>query len=508
MKTLNHSTLLFIFIFLISACGGGVGGTGGTIDDSIETSQKTAKGTISAIDEDEGTITVNGITFKHELATIKRNNSKSDKSTLKIGQKIIAKGSDKDQDGIYEADELQIDDQLLGPISKVDLQNRIIIILKQRIKIIDSTRFEGKRFSNLIAGDYCAIFGHRKSNGIFEATLIEFIKDEFLSGQDTIHLEGIIDELDEIAGTITINGIDIELDSDEIKNHTKGDFIELEDYDFDPFISGITAPFKPPTLDDTPEITSDDVPQSPHDFIKDETLILEGIPERIMTDAGTFYIDGVQVQIPEEKLNEIIGQLGEDGRIIIEGVINKDGTLIIKNFDLKEEKDFELQGLLKPTDDRHEFQILGQTIVVNEFTVIEFKLDQIPDKLMFVIGFIDANGKKIATHIYIAEEEVHFIEGKVSVKGNETLIVSGVEIVFEETIFYVNSNQELVIEELFKVIELNQIVEIKGNYLENGVFIASSITNSSLLSAVIDPIIEITEKEVTLDSNSLSSEER
>ncbi|HWS61295.1 MAG TPA: hypothetical protein VN325_00960, partial [Steroidobacteraceae bacterium] len=106
------SILLAATAALVVACGGGGSGMSGT-STAMGSAPVMATGTITGF----GSVYVNGVHFQTTRATIRKNGQVVAQSALKVGEIAHVKGSENVSDGTGNADSVDVEENVVGPIA-------------------------------------------------------------------------------------------------------------------------------------------------------------------------------------------------------------------------------------------------------------------------------------------------------------------------------------------------------------------------------------------------------
>lgn len=386
----------FCVWFILTQIGcSGISGTGGTVDETIKPpSQKIFQGKVSQVNSKSSEIILNGVLFKHDKAEILRDSSKTEEAILP-GQIISIEAVDEDSDGVYEASKIDIDEQVVGPISSINLEFSTIEISGQVVAITESTNYSEGDLDSLVVNNYVAVFGFRGDDGILEATLIELKKGSFSSALDTIKVSGEVTAIDSENGTITIDGVEVHVDESTIKGIEIGELLTLNNLEVNTMHpSGIATNTSDPSVISTPV-----------EYEIDQEIVLEGIPRNI-TSKNIFTLNGYQIVVPVELLeNENIESV-KNKRLIIEGKFIDRKTVLVSKIKLEVTVNFELRGVLASSTEENTVIVSGEEIKIDRFTFLSFDLEEVISELdsnvsVKVNGVEDSNGVKTASTIIL-----------------------------------------------------------------------------------------------------------
>jgi len=195
------------FLVLVTACGGGGGGGGGDFaaadpppsggggGGGIGGTGLTSSGTISGT----GSIFVNGVRFDVDEAEITVNGESAGETDLGLGMVVTVKGTVDDDGANGTAERVVFEAELKGPVDSLvanaDGTTLQLTILGRRvIAERTGTVFEDVSFDSLAVGDVVEVSGYEEADGRLRATRIDR-DDDFLPGQDTVTLKGVVSGL-------------------------------------------------------------------------------------------------------------------------------------------------------------------------------------------------------------------------------------------------------------------------------------------------------------------------
>lgn len=459
---------------MISLMGcAGIGGTGGTVDETITTpKQKVFQGKVSQVNTSASEFTLNGTQFSLADATISRKAINPNSETITAGQILTVQAIDSDKDGVFEASSIEIDDQLTGPISSIDLVLNTITISGSTVSITEATSFSDKSLSTVVVGNYVAVFGFRGDTGILEATLVEILKNSFSPAIDTVKVVGEVTDVNNENGTITVDGVDINVDENDIKDIQIGDTVKLDNIEVNSNVpNGLSTQNSAPSLVAVVK-----------NYEIDTEIVLEGFPRKI-TAKNIFNLNGYQVLVPVELLKAANIESVENRKVIIEAKFVGELSVVAKSIRVEENKDFELRGLLERSNEENTVLVFSQKIQINRFTFLNFDLETVLKKtdagtssVVFVRGYVDSSGNKIATNIILKKDEtenLRSLDGKVESIANGVLKISGVSVRFNSM---VESNGLTVVgTELLASITIGDEITVFGKFTEERIFLASAV---------------------------------
>jgi hypothetical protein len=229
-------TILLAAAAALVACGGGSGMSGTTPAGSAPVM---ATGTITGF----GSIYVNGVHFKTTSATIRKNGQVVAQSALKVGEIARIKGSKNDSDGTGNAESVDVDESVVGPIATIDTTLNTLTVLGQTVKIDGGTSFSSDvkpaDITGLKMNDFVEVSGLIAADGSITATRI---------GRDasagTLQVLGTLASLDTVAHTFKINALIVNysnLTGFTSGQPANGDLVEVQGTTFDSATTTLTA---------------------------------------------------------------------------------------------------------------------------------------------------------------------------------------------------------------------------------------------------------------------------
>ena len=468
--------IYIILLYFVTGCEG-IRGSGGTVDEPSTTkTNKVFKGKVSQYNSDTHEITINGVEILSQGAEIYRNSAPISEDNIRAGQIVSVETNTSSKRGKFSALKIEIEDQLQGPVEAIDLELSTLTILGQTVHVTLSTSFTQKTFKTLRVNYYLAIFGFRNEKGVLEATLIEFLREDFQFSKDTVKLAGEVAQVDLDSGKIVVEGVEIALDEVKIKEIKVGDILSL---------NGLSI------NTDTPNtLTAKPVEAIIQSEIKayelDSEVVLEGLPQKI-TSSNVFILNGYQVTVPTELLEANNITSVERRKVIVSGKFTAEKEVLAISLRVEQIKDFEFRGLLSSTEVENVISVFDKKIEVNIYTFIDFNLADalkeitagLPAKTVYVKGYVDIAGKRVATTISLNpddHEQYEFIKGKIESIENDILVISGVSFRLNGFVIFKNEDRQINSADLMKLLAVGDRVEIYGGFAEDKVFLAYFLT--------------------------------
>jgi hypothetical protein len=192
-----------------------------------------------------GSIFVDGIHFQTTNATIRKNGQIVDQSQLAVGEVARIKGEKNDADQNGAAEEVDVDDSVVGPISAIDTTHDVVTVLAQMVKINGGTSFSKDispaDITGLTMGETIRVDGMMDSSGTIVATRIELA-----SASDPLQVVGTVSGIDSTAHTFMINALIVDysgamLDGFPGGGPSNGNVVRVQGTAFDATAKTLTA---------------------------------------------------------------------------------------------------------------------------------------------------------------------------------------------------------------------------------------------------------------------------
>ena len=232
-------TILLAATAALVACGGGSGMSSTSAPTGA--APVMATGTITGF----GSIYVNGVHFKTTSATIRKNGQVVAQSALKVGEIAHVKGSENVSDGTGNADSVDVEENVVGPIATMDTAHNTLTVLGQTVKIDAGTSFSSDvqpaDITGLKAADFVEVSGMTAADGTITATRIE--RD---ASAGTLQVLGTVASVDTTAHTFMINALIVNYSAANLTDFTSGqpangDLVEVQGTTFDSATMTLTA---------------------------------------------------------------------------------------------------------------------------------------------------------------------------------------------------------------------------------------------------------------------------
>ena len=310
------------------ACGGGSG-----MSQSSGMTPLIATGTITGF----GSIYVNGIHFQTASATIRKNGMTVDQSQLAVGEVARIKGSKDDADDTGVADEVDVDEAVIGAIDKIDTTGGTVTVLAQIVKINAGTSFskdiQPADITGLTTGDFIHVSGMTDSSGDIVATRIE--KG---SASSPLQVVGTVAGLNAGSHTFMINALTVDYSSANLTGFasgapSNGDVVEAQGTTYDMTTQKLTATHVQREMTDQEEAGDD------------RDMEREGLITRFAS-ATDFDVGGKPVTTTSstEYRNGTAADLALNVKVEVEGMLNSSNVLVATVVSFERNGDIELQG--------------------------------------------------------------------------------------------------------------------------------------------------------------------
>ncbi len=329
MKNIKLIILGFILAFA-AGCGGSDGGTpivnppapppvGGIGRTGI------AMGPISTF----GSVVVNGVRYDTSSAVFTVNGLSGSQDDLSVGQVITVSGTIDDNGIDGDADEVNFDDNVKGPIQSIDLALSQIVVLGQTVLINSETSFDDSISPASIDGirisDIVEVSGLVDAAGRITATRIELKP----AGTE-FEVLGIVSGHDMANFLFNINNLVVDYNGATLDNFSggqisDGDLVEAKGMSLN--IDGELDARRVELKNAIPDV-ADGVHVEIQGFItrfaSAQDFDITGLP--VTTTASTVYEGGIE------------GDLALNIKVEVEGDVNSSGVLVATKVDIRRAK--------------------------------------------------------------------------------------------------------------------------------------------------------------------------
>lgn len=418
------------------ACGGG----GSSSSSSDTASSGTSVGPVSGF----GSVYVNGTRFDTN-GSVNSDDGIERETQLEKGMILKVRGR-WDDDGQGEADRLDYDDSIRGELQSAswngpDLLDGegTLIVAGQEILVDGQTVFKGATPADLngvAPGIYrVRVSAWRLDDGSFCASFVGIkpVSEDF-DDTNEVEIEGLVHNLDNVAQTFQINGIEVDYQSAEFDDDLKpGDLADGLAVEVEGFIdsNGVLIAEE---IDDEDDLFDDD----------DDVEIAGAISGDYHEASRQFSLNGITVQVNggtefDDGLRE--SDLGDGLLVKVEGSF-RNGVLVAEEVEPRD-GDAEVDGVIESRSGE-ELVVSGVRVVLTGNTLIEDDDDDDDDNITMrtrdieslrVGDFIEVEGRqRAAGGDYLeaikieredSDEEGYEMEGRVTAVTDSSVTVLG-----------------------------------------------------------------------------------
>lgn len=352
----------FLVAVIVAAFAVSCGGSGSGSGSMSGMNNVVATGVITGF----GSIFVNGVHFQTAAALIVKNGKTVDQSQLAVGEVARIKGQANESDGQGDAEEVDVDEAVVGPISAIDTTNADVTVLGQTVKINAGTSF-GKSIqpgdiTGLTMGEVIRVDGMRDASGNIVATRI----DQGSSG-DPLQVVGTASGLNPTAHTLMIGSLIVDYSSANLEHFasggpSNGDTVEVQGTSFNATTTTLTATEVRRLMTDQEEEGGEDMD------VEREGLITNFV------SATQFDVGGQAVTTTSSTVyaNGTASDLANNVKVEVEGMLNSSNVLVASSIRFEHNGAVELQANVTAVDTTAgTLTVLGVHISVNAMTRFE-----------------------------------------------------------------------------------------------------------------------------------------
>ncbi|MDH3266219.1 MAG: DUF5666 domain-containing protein, partial [Gammaproteobacteria bacterium] len=362
-----RSSLITCLLALFVGCGGG-GGTTPPDDNNpppVGGIGRTgiAQGPISTF----GSIVVNGVHYDTSSAMFTINDAPGSQDDLRVGQVVTVSGSIDDNGVDGDADEVEFEDNVTGPIESIDPVTGQIVVLGQTVLISPETSFDDSispaSIDGLAIDDIIEVSGLVDANGRITATRIES-----KTGATELEVKGIVSNLNTTDLLFDINSLTVDYSAATLENFSggtisNGDLVEAKGTSFGAGGELIATRVE---REDGLAGVADGVHIEIQGFItrfqSAQDFDVTGLP--VTTTTSTIYEGGVE------------GDLGLNVKVEVEGDVNASGVLVATKVEIRRAKAVRVTANVDSVNaTANSLVLLGITVNVDLLTRLEDKSD-------------------------------------------------------------------------------------------------------------------------------------
>lgn len=343
---------------LAVACGGS--GSSNMSSTTSGMSAVMATGTITGF----GSIFVNGTEFQTTNAIITKNGQTVGQSQLAVGEIARVKGEKDDSNGQGEAEEVDVDEAVVGPISAIDTTNNVVTVLAQVVKINAGTSFstdiQPADITRLKVGETIRVDGMTDSTGDIVATRIEMG-----SSSSPLQVVGTVTSLNSMSHTFMINALNVDYSSANLTGFSSGapssgDVVEVQGTSFDTTTTTLTAQSVHREMSEQEEAGGDDVEREGLITRFASTMDFDVAGKPVTTTSSTVYRNGTATD------------LALDVKVEVEGMLNSSNVLVASSVTFEHNGAIELEAQASAVDATGgTVTLLGVQVTVNSMTRFE-----------------------------------------------------------------------------------------------------------------------------------------
>ena len=369
MKMINSALISFLLALLVGCGGGGGGGTTPPADNNpppVGGIGRTgiAQGPISTF----GSIVVNGVHYDTSSANFTINDTAGgSQDELRVGQVVTVIGSIDDNGVDGDADEVEFDDNVTGPIESIDPVTGQLVVLGQTVLISPETSFDDSispaSIDGLAVDDIIEISGLVDASGRITATRIES-----KAGETEFEVKGIVSNLNTTDFLFDINGLTVDYATATLENFsggtiTDGDLVEAKGTSFEAGGELVAT-----------RVEREDGLAGVADGVHIE---IQGFITRFQS-AQDFDVTGLPVTTTDSTIYEggVKGDLALNVKVEVEGDVNAGGVLVATKVDIRRAKAVRVIANVDSINAAtNSLVLLGITVTVDLLTRLEDKSD-------------------------------------------------------------------------------------------------------------------------------------
>jgi hypothetical protein len=343
---------------LLVACGGGPSGSSSSMSQTGAQSVVTM-GTITGF----GSVYVNGVRYDVSAATLKKNDTTVAQSGLAVGEVALVRGREDTQTGQGEADSVDVEDGVVGPIKSIDTTMNQLIVLGQTISVTANTSFgpgiTPADLTGLKMNDSVEVSGLPGSGGVIMATRIARAEST-----EPLQVLGAVGTVDNSTHTLMINALTVDFSAATLSGFASGqpasgDLVIARGTVFDATATKLTA-----TTLRRAETDRED--QSEGGMVEEEGLITR------FASATDFDVAGAKVTTTSSTVfkNDTAADLALNVRVEVRGALDANKVLVADVVDIEHVAVVALEATVSGTTS-NTLTVLGVTISVDTNTRLE-----------------------------------------------------------------------------------------------------------------------------------------
>jgi len=481
MKNINL-IICSIILTLAARCGGSSGGGSTPVDSNpppVGGIGRTgvAVGPISTF----GSVVVNGVRYETGSAVFTINGVAGSQDDLRVGQVITIEGTIDDNGVDGDADEVNFDDNVKGPIESIDIALSQIVVLGQTVLINPETSFDDSispaSIDGLTVDDIIEVSGLVDANGRITATRIESKP----AGTE-LEVLGNVSNLDSANFLFNINNLVVDYSGATLDNFsggqiTDGDFVEAKGMSVGP--AGELIASRVELKNTLPNVADGDhieIQGFITRFVSAQDFDVTGFP--VTTTANTVFEGG---DVTDLSLNI---------KVEVEGDVDGNGVLVATKVDIRRAKAVRATANVDSVNaGTDSLVVLGITVNVDALTRLEDKSDA--DVRPLTLADINAgdyievrgdefpagSGEILATILEREDADTEAIlQGFIETITDPSFTILGVTIqTGGGTVFRDVNDAVISSTEFFNQVASNSLVKAKGNEVSDTVITATEV---------------------------------
>ena len=205
---------------VLVACGGGSTGSMSQAGMQPGMQSVVTMGTITGF----GSVFVNGVRYDVSAASLTKNDNSVAQSALAVGEVALVHGREDAQSGQGEADSVDVEDRVVGPIAMmpaIDVAGSQLTVLGQTIMVTASTSFgpgiTPADLTGLKSGDSVEVSGLPGMGGVIMATRIARAESN-----EPLQVMGTVGTVDTAAHTLMINALTVDFSAANVSGFSSG----------------------------------------------------------------------------------------------------------------------------------------------------------------------------------------------------------------------------------------------------------------------------------------------
>lgn len=363
MKYINL-IIISIILTVAAGCGGG-SGTTTTTDNPPQIGGIGATGVSVGPISTFGSIVVNGVRYDTNGAAFTVNGLSGSEDDLRVGHVVTVSGTIDDNGVDGNAEEVNFDDNVKGPIQSIDIGTSQIVVLGQTVLINPETSFDDSispaSIDGLAVDDIVEISGLVDADGRITATRVELKP----AGTE-FEVLGTVSNLDSANFLFSINNLVIDYSNATLDNFSGG---QISDGDF------VEAKGMALNGNSQLDATRVELKNALPDIADGVHIEIQGFITRFASSSD-FDVTGLSVTTTTNTVYEggVETDLGLNIKVEVEGEIDANGVLVATKVDIRRAKAVRATANIDSVNaGANSLVLLGITVSVDTLTRLEDK---------------------------------------------------------------------------------------------------------------------------------------